>query len=78
MTKLLAGCALVCAALITSGCAGMPGITAGASTKDFLAHIETCKRHYTGTISATGVNGSLDIQCDPAGPGLQSPAAAAP
>lgn len=73
MTKFLAAAVLAAGAVSLSGCA-----SAGVTGKDVLAHIETCKRHYTGTFGATGVTGSVDVQCDPVqGAGVVSTSPAA-
>lgn len=62
-TLLRAGLALAGAAVAVSGCAGLPGVAGGASTKDFLQHMEQCDRHYEGAVGGPAVNASFKIDC---------------
>lgn len=59
--RLILAAALVAVGL--AGCAGLPGITAGASSKDFLQHMEMCNRHYEGAIGGPAITGSFKIDC---------------
>lgn len=89
MKALIVGAAVAASCLAMSGCAGMPGITGGASTKDFLNQLATCDRDYTLAVGA-GVTGGGHVHCSPvvpagsvivnapAGSMIQEPATAAP
>lgn len=58
--------AILAACLVLSGCASLPGLTAGAPAQAFLQHLELCTRTYRGAIGAGlggSFNGSFDIAC---------------
>lgn len=67
-TKLLAGCAAVCAAITLTGCAGMGGGNASDLLKQLDTNFATCDRHITfqggvGVVApGAQVSGSVDCK----------------
>lgn len=55
--------ALVFAALALAGC-GTAGAVNSDTAKAFFQDIQTCDRHYSGSISPTGIGSGASVQID--------------